>query len=160
MRAQRVPEVPPPRLVFDDLRPTVDAQLNDPLIVEAGKRYARIGRDLPNLGRTQVGDEGQTRRCLVEAAQHDGSDLRRTVLADGRELHQRKGRSLFDRIAGQGLALASLFFVQDDIDAGRLARPFATELRVGSDFYLVSPRKPRHPEPTADVRSWLLTAAR
>ena len=98
MRAQRVPEVPPPRLVFDDLRPTVDAQLNDPLIVEAGKRYARIGRDLPNLGRTQVGDEGQTRRCLVEAAQHDGSDLRRTVLADGRELHQRKGRSLFDRI--------------------------------------------------------------
>lgn len=63
-------------------------------------------------------------------------------------------------VAGQGLALASLFFVQDDIDAGRLARPFATELRVGSDFYLVSPRKPRHPEPTADVRSWLLTAAR
>lgn len=63
-------------------------------------------------------------------------------------------------IAGQGLALASLFFVQDDIDAGRLARAFATELRVGSDFYLVSPRKRRHPEPIADVWNWLLSAAR
>lgn len=63
-------------------------------------------------------------------------------------------------IAGQGLALASLFFVQDDIDAGRLARPFPTELRVGSDFYLVSPRKRRHPEPIAAVWNWLLNAAR
>ena len=61
-------------------------------------------------------------------------------------------------IAGQGLALASLFFVHEDIASGRLARPFATELRVGSDFYLVSPRKQRHPEPTAEVRSWLVGA--
>lgn len=63
-------------------------------------------------------------------------------------------------IAGQGLALASLFFVQEDIAAGRLSRPFMTELRVGSDFYLVSPRKRRHPEPIADVWNWLLSAAR
>lgn len=63
-------------------------------------------------------------------------------------------------IAGQGLALASLFFVQEDIAAGRLARPFMTELRVGSDFYLVSPRKRRHPEPIADVWNWLLKSAR
>lgn len=63
-------------------------------------------------------------------------------------------------IAGQGMALASLFFVQEDIAAGRLARPFGTELRVGSDFYLVSQRKPRHPEPTADVRRWLVNAAK
>src|SRR5690606_9152481 len=63
-------------------------------------------------------------------------------------------------IAGQGLALASLFFVQEDIASGRLVRPFATELRVEADFYLVSPRKPRHPEPIAAVRSWLMEAAR
>ena len=63
-------------------------------------------------------------------------------------------------IAGQGLALASLFFVQEDIAAGCLARAFATEMRVGSDFYLVTPRRPRHPEPTADVRNWLRNAAR
>lgn len=62
-------------------------------------------------------------------------------------------------IAGQGLALASLFFVQEDIAAGRLARPLETELRVGADFHVVSPRRPRHPEPVADVRRWLLNAA-
>ena len=63
-------------------------------------------------------------------------------------------------IAGQGLALASLPFVQEDIATGRLVRPFATELRAGADFYLVSPRKPRRPEPVAAVRSWLRHSAR
>lgn len=63
-------------------------------------------------------------------------------------------------IAGQGLALASRFFVQEDISSGRLVRPFATELRVGSDFYLVSPRKPRHAESIVDVRGWLANATR
>lgn len=63
-------------------------------------------------------------------------------------------------IAGQGLALASLFFVQEDIASSRLMRPFTTELRVGADFYLVSPRKPRHPNPLAAVQSWLRNTAR
>ena len=62
-------------------------------------------------------------------------------------------------IAGQGLALASLFFVQDDIAAGRLVRPFPTELQAGWDFYLISPRRPRHIEATAEVRGWLQSAA-
>lgn len=61
-------------------------------------------------------------------------------------------------IAGQGLALAALFFAEQDITAGRLVRPFATELRPGSDFYVVSPRKPRHPGSVADVRNWLTAA--
>lgn len=55
-------------------------------------------------------------------------------------------------IAGQGLALASLLFVQDDVAAGRLVRPFAAELRVGADFYLVWPR---HPGPVVEVEDWL-----
>jgi LysR family glycine cleavage system transcriptional activator len=65
-------------------------------------------------------------------------------------------------IAGQGLALASLFFVEDDIASGRLVRPIPAVLAASSDFYVVSPRKPRHPAPVAAVRSWLAraTAAR
>jgi LysR family glycine cleavage system transcriptional activator len=65
-------------------------------------------------------------------------------------------------IAGQGLALASLFFVEDDIASGRLVRPIPAVLAASSDFYVVSPRKPRHPAPVAAVRGWLAraTAAR
>lgn len=61
-------------------------------------------------------------------------------------------------IAGQGLALASLFFVEDDIVSGRLVRPIPIVLAAGSDFYVVSPRKPRHPSSVAAVRSWLAHA--
>jgi LysR family glycine cleavage system transcriptional activator len=62
-------------------------------------------------------------------------------------------------IAGQGLALSSAFFVRDDITAGRLVRPLPNVLRVASDFYVVSPRKPRHPDSVAAVRQWLFDAA-
>jgi LysR family transcriptional regulator, glycine cleavage system transcriptional activator len=62
-------------------------------------------------------------------------------------------------IAGQGLALTSLFFVEDDLASGRLVRLFPTELRVGSDFYVVAPRKARHPGSVAAVRTWLARAA-
>ncbi|CDM58976.1 MULTISPECIES: LysR substrate-binding domain-containing protein [Rhizobium] len=62
-------------------------------------------------------------------------------------------------IAGQGLALTSTFFVEDDITSGRLLRVLPTELTVGSDFYVVSPRKPRHPASVAAVKRWLADAA-
>lgn len=62
-------------------------------------------------------------------------------------------------IAGQGLALASRFLVRSDIEAGRLMRVFATELKVAADYYIVVPRKPRHPASVAAVRDWLLAAA-
>lgn len=62
-------------------------------------------------------------------------------------------------IAGQGLALASKFFVAADIAAGRLTRVCSAELRPGAEFYLVSPRKPRRPKPVAIVRDWLVAEA-
>jgi LysR family glycine cleavage system transcriptional activator len=61
-------------------------------------------------------------------------------------------------IAGQGLALASRLFVEEDIRDGRLTRLFAVEMRAGADFYAVSPRKPRHATSVAAVRTWLATA--
>lgn len=61
-------------------------------------------------------------------------------------------------IAGQGAALASLLFVRDDIEAGRLMRLSTTDLQVDSDFYLVHPRKPRHAESLDVVKSWFIAA--
>ncbi|MCR4524575.1 MULTISPECIES: LysR substrate-binding domain-containing protein [Bosea] len=62
-------------------------------------------------------------------------------------------------IAGQGLALASLFLVADDIASGRLARALAAELPVEAGFHIVFPRKPRHPGPVEEVCRWLVEAA-
>lgn len=59
-------------------------------------------------------------------------------------------------LAGQGLALASRFLVEPDLAAGRLVQAFTATMRGSLDFHVVSARKPRHPEPTAMVRSWLL----
>lgn len=58
-------------------------------------------------------------------------------------------------IAGQGLALASHFFVADDLASGRLVQVLDAEMRTASDFYLVAPRKPKNPAAVDAVRSWL-----
>ncbi len=57
---------------------------------------------------------------------------------------------------GQGLALASEFLVEDDIAGGHLVRLFETRMRIGADFYVVAPRKPRHAASVEVVRGWLL----
>lgn len=62
-------------------------------------------------------------------------------------------------IAGQGMALASSIFVREDIAAGRLVRAFSETIRATSDFYVVSPRRPQHAQPVANVRDWLLRHA-
>ena len=67
-------------------------------------------------------------------------------------------------IAGQGIALASLFLAADDLAAGRLQRVFDTSFRGPQDFYLLSPRSRHHAESlhaTAlqTVRAWLLETA-
>lgn len=62
-------------------------------------------------------------------------------------------------IAGQGIALASRFLVAADLAAGRLVQPVSGEMRGTYDFYVVTPRRQRHPEPTQAVRQWLLDAS-
>lgn len=62
-------------------------------------------------------------------------------------------------VGGQGLALAHPAFVNSDITAGRLVRVFQTRLHRSSGFYIVFPRKLRHPESIAAVRTWLLEQA-
>jgi LysR family glycine cleavage system transcriptional activator len=62
-------------------------------------------------------------------------------------------------LAGQGIALASRIFVNDDITAGRLVPAFSKTMRAASDFYVVSLRKPKHVQSVAKVREWLLRHA-
>ncbi|TGW04952.1 LysR family transcriptional regulator, partial [Mesorhizobium sp. M2D.F.Ca.ET.145.01.1.1] len=68
------------------------------------------------------------------------------------------GLAIDAAVAGQGIALASRFLVAADLAAGRLIQPVRGEMRGTQDFYVVMPRKQRHPEPTQAVRQWLLDA--
>lgn len=61
-------------------------------------------------------------------------------------------------IAGQGVALANSFFLEGDLEAGRLVRLFDGAFRGSTDFYVVAPRS-RRSGPTEIVRSWLLENA-
>ncbi|MGN8113385.1 LysR substrate-binding domain-containing protein [Labrys sp. 22185] len=61
--------------------------------------------------------------------------------------------------AGQGIALASRFLVAGDLATGRLVQPVAAVMSGGHDFYVVLPRRQRHPEPTDAVRRWLIDTA-
>ena len=58
--------------------------------------------------------------------------------------------------AGQGLAVANRFLVEEDIRAQRLLQAFTPTMRGGMDYYVVTLRKPRRSAPTASVRQWLL----
>lgn len=59
-------------------------------------------------------------------------------------------------VAGQGVALVHEAFVQGEREAGRLVTVSDRPLHTGAGFYLVFPRKGRHPESVAKVREWLL----
>lgn len=69
------------------------------------------------------------------------------------------GLAIDAAISGQGIALVSRFLVEPDLSAGRLIQPIAATMRGERDFYVVTPRKPRHPGPTEAVRRWLLSMA-
>lgn len=62
-------------------------------------------------------------------------------------------------IAGQGVALADDALVDEDIEAGRLCRPFDVSIKGDMGFYLVAARQSRHPETVERMRAWLLAQA-
>ena len=67
--------------------------------------------------------------------------------------------SLDAALAGQGVALASRFLVQRDLEAGRLLRPVPHVMEGGLDFYLLSPRQGVS-SAAIIVRDWLCTVAK
>lgn len=98
---------------------------------------------------------------------HDTHDLWPKFIAAtfGRDTEQPRGLrfnqttlSLDAALAGQGIALASRFLVQRDLDAGRLVQPVDSALEGGLDFYLLAPRQVTS-DATLRVRDWLLGKA-
>lgn len=64
-------------------------------------------------------------------------------------------------IAGQGVVLANRLLVADDLEAGRLIRPFELSLDVAFTFYLVYPQASAERPAIVAFREWLLaTVAR
>ena len=60
-------------------------------------------------------------------------------------------------IAGQGLAIAQLFLVEEDLAAKRLVLPFRKTLDMGSfTYYLVTPADRRESPQMTQFREWLL----
>jgi LysR family transcriptional regulator, glycine cleavage system transcriptional activator len=78
------------------------------------------------------------------------------VIANKRLRFNQTSLAIDAAIAGQGIALASRFLVQAELASGRLVQPFMAEMRGTQDFYVVAPRRQRHPEPTQAVRQWLM----
>ena len=87
--------------------------------------------------------------------------LERPISASARQLRFSQTSLAIDAaIAGQGLALAADFLVEQDIEAKLLARAFAPVMRGRMDSFVVCLRGPRHRETTEIVRQWLLARRR
>lgn len=95
---------------------------------------------------------------------HDTHDLwpKFLELAVGREVDAQRGLrfnqttlSLDAALAGQGVALASRYLVQRDLDASRLIQPVDSVLDGGLDFFLLTPRQGAS-DASLHVRDWLL----
>lgn len=56
---------------------------------------------------------------------------------------------------GQGVALASRIFVEEERAAGRLCCPFEAPLESDLGFYSLAPHNPRQAQRVARVRAWL-----
>ena len=67
------------------------------------------------------------------------------------------GLSVEAALAGQGVALASRFLVERDLDAGRLIRVHASLFRGTGDFYLLGQRTRDQHVVIAVVRKWLVS---
>ena len=62
-------------------------------------------------------------------------------------------------LAGQGVALASSVLVADDIDAGRLVKPFDLSVHQSLRYYLVGPEATADEPMTTAFREWLIGEA-
>ena len=63
-------------------------------------------------------------------------------------------------VAGQGVALASDPFVEHEIAAGRLCRPFDDTVQGEVGFFVVTPRNPRKPDLVRRMQEWLVAQGR
>ena len=62
-------------------------------------------------------------------------------------------------LAGQGVALASDLFVEDEIAAGRLCRPFDETIKSEFGYFVVMPRARKDDDYVRRMRDWLIAQA-
>jgi len=62
-------------------------------------------------------------------------------------------------IAGEGVALAPISLVGDDLDRGRLVRPFPLSLELAFGYFLVYPPEARERKAVQAFREWILAEA-
>jgi LysR family glycine cleavage system transcriptional activator len=58
-------------------------------------------------------------------------------------------------IDGRGICIGRTAYVEDDLRAGRLVRPFALSLPTDHGFYLVTPLETTHTKKIMALRTWL-----
>ncbi|WP_455844161.1 LysR substrate-binding domain-containing protein [Pantoea agglomerans] len=114
----------------------------------------------------ELGDPAESDNCLRYALLHDGHHLWPAFLAftfPNLSLHHQHhlrfnqtALALEAAISGQGMALTSPHFVQNDLASGRLVAAFTQQMIMDAGWYLVWPRRPREQAPVMAVRDWLL----
>lgn len=114
----------------------------------------------------ELGDPAESDNCLRYALLHDGHHLWPAFLAftfPNLSLHHQHhlrfnqtALALEAAISGQGMALTSTHFVQNDLASGRLVPAFTQQMIMDAGWYLVWPRRPREQAPVMAVRDWLL----
>ncbi|NWA60173.1 LysR family transcriptional regulator [Pantoea sp. B9002] len=114
----------------------------------------------------ELGDPAESDNCQRYALLHDGHHLWPAFLAftfPNLSLHHQHhlrfnqtALALEAAISGQGMALTSPHFVQNDLASGRLVAAFTQQMIMDAGWYLVWPRRPREQAPVMAVRDWLL----
>ncbi|MCW6033652.1 LysR substrate-binding domain-containing protein [Pantoea sp. JK] len=114
----------------------------------------------------ELGNPADSDNCLRYALLHDGHHLWPAFLAFNfpqvslhHQHHLRFNQTalaLEAAISGQGIALTSPHFVQNDLASGRLVPAFPQQMTMDAGWYLVWPRRRREQAPVMAVRDWLL----
>ncbi len=117
----------------------------------------------------ELGDPNNVANCQRYPLLHDGHHLWPAFLAcifPNAALHHphhlrfnQTALALEAAISGQGIALTSPHFVQNDLASGRLVPAFTQQMVVDAGWYLVWPKRARESAPVSAVRDWLLAQA-
>jgi LysR family glycine cleavage system transcriptional activator len=90
---------------------------------------------------------------------HAGVTRAATTIAEPRIMADSQVLEVAAAVANGGFALASPVLFGAEIRAGRLARPFQTEMQYGGGYWLVYPKDRRRARKIAAFRDWILAEA-
>lgn len=110
-------------------------------------------RDLARLPALHQQDRSEWAAWLALAGAPDVKFAQETIIEDSNIATQAA-------LAGQGVALGIFPFVQDDVDAGRLLKPFREELSPARGYYILTRPGARKRREIAAVCDWLQREAK